>query len=146
MSEPLRLEVEVACPPATAFAVWTERTSMWWPASHTTTAADGLTVTIEGAVGGRIYERTPAGEEVEWGRVLVWEPPHRLVCTWHLRQDAADATEVELRFEPSGDGCLVRIEHRGWERLGRRGPERRDANRQGWAGLLPHFVEACAAG
>jgi hypothetical protein len=34
----------------------------------------------------------------------------------------------------------VEIEHRGWERLGVGGEGQRDANRGGWATLLPHFV------
>jgi hypothetical protein len=65
---------------------------------------------------------------------------------WHLRADRADATEVEIVFTPeAADRTRVDIEHRGWERLGSRGGERRDANMRGWAGLLPHYVEACTA-
>lgn len=40
------------------------------------------------------------------------------------------------------DGTAVSIEHRGWERLGARGPERRQQNQRGWSGLLPHFQAA----
>jgi uncharacterized protein YndB with AHSA1/START domain len=108
----------------------------------------GLTVTFEPRPGGRIYERTPAGEEHEWGEVLVWEPPHRLVYLWHLRFDRADATEVEIRFAPGrADAATtaVTIVHRGWERLGAKAPERRERNRRGWDGLVPHFQAACAA-
>jgi hypothetical protein len=38
----------------------------------------------------------------------------------------------------------VTIVHRGWERLGAAGPERRERNARGWGGLLPHFEAACA--
>ena len=62
---------------------------------------------------------------------------------WHLRQDRADATEVEVSFSPAPDGAEVRIVHRGWERFGAKGPDLQQRNRQGWAGLLPHFQEAC---
>ena len=75
--------------------------------------------------------------------MLAWEPPKLLRYTWHLRVDRADATEVEIRFEPSGDGTLVTVEHSGWERLGARAAERRERNERGWAGLLPHYVAAC---
>ena len=77
------------------------------------------------------------------GEVTAWEPPHRLVYTWHLRQDEPDATEVEILFDarPEG-GTTVSIEHRGWERLGARGPDRRQANERGWGGLLPHYISA----
>jgi uncharacterized protein YndB with AHSA1/START domain len=143
VTEPLRISFEVRCPPEAAFALWTERTSLWWPASHTVTADPDLDVVIEPRPGGRIFERTPIGDEHEWGRVLAWEPPRRLTYTWHLRQDAADATEVEVTFAAAdGAGTHVSIEHRGWEALGARGPDGREANQRGWSSLLPHFQRA----
>ena len=66
--EPLELAFTVGCPPAHAFAVWTERTSLWWPKSHSVSADPQLTVTFEPREGGRVYERTPSGEEHDWGR------------------------------------------------------------------------------
>ena len=41
--EPLELAFTVDCPPAHAFAVWTERTSLWWPKGHSVSADPGLT-------------------------------------------------------------------------------------------------------
>jgi uncharacterized protein YndB with AHSA1/START domain len=99
-------------------------------------------VCFEPRAGGRIFERAPGGEEHEWGAVIIWEPPRRLVYSWHLRQDRADATEVEITFAAEGEGTAVTIVHRGWERLGARGPELRERNTKGWAGLLPHYVAA----
>ena len=99
-------------------------------------------MTFEPRAGGRIYERAPGGEEHDWGRVLTWEPPRRLVYTWHLRQDEADATEVEITFAEWGAGTAVAIVHRGWERLGAKGPALRERNTRGWAGLLPRYVAA----
>jgi hypothetical protein len=63
MTEPLRLPFTVDCPVPRAFAVWTGRISMWWPADHTVTGEPGLEVVLEPRVGGRIFERTPAGAE-----------------------------------------------------------------------------------
>jgi uncharacterized protein YndB with AHSA1/START domain len=141
--DPIRLSFEVNCPPQTAFSIWTARTSLWWPVSHSVSVAPGLAVVFEPRVGGRIFERTPAGEEFDWGEITGWEPPHRLVYLWHLRADRTDATEVDIRFVPTApDRTQVEIEHRGWERLGSRGPARRAGNVAGWGGLLPHFVEA----
>lgn len=137
--EPLRLEFKVACPPERAFELWAGQTSSWWPHGHSVSADPGLTVTFEPHPGGRIYERTPAGAEHDWGEVLAWEPPRRLVYLWHLRYDRADATEVEITFEPAGTGTAVAIVHRGWERLGAKGPERRERNQRGWDGLLRHY-------
>jgi uncharacterized protein YndB with AHSA1/START domain len=89
--EPLELEFRVACPVDRAFEVWTTRTSLWWPVSHSVSAEPGLTITFEPVPGGRIFERTPLGVEHDWGEVLAWEPPHRLVYLWHLRFDRIDA-------------------------------------------------------
>src|ERR687895_285230 len=108
--EPLRLEFTVGCPPKRAFALWAEQTSRWWPHGHSVSGERGLTVTFE--PGGRIFERTPSGEEHDWGEVLVWEPPHRLVYLWHLRFDRSDATEVEVTFAEAPEGTAVSIVHR----------------------------------
>ncbi len=146
MIEPLSLDFELRCGAEHAFDVWTTRTSLWWPASHSVSAAPGLRVTIEPWVGGRIFERTPEGIEHEWGEVTMWEPPRRLRYLWHLRRDRADATEVLIVFSPQGeDSCRVSIEHTGWERLGANAAEWREAIRGGWSGLLQHFVAAAEA-
>jgi uncharacterized protein YndB with AHSA1/START domain len=141
---PLELEFTVSCAPDYAFDTWARNTSRWWPKDHTVSAHPELSVIIEPRGGGRIFERTPTGVEHDWGGVLVWEPPHRLVYLWHIASDRSDATEVEVTFSRAEDATRVRIVHRGWERLGARGPELRERNRHGWGGLLPHYQEACA--
>ena len=143
MIEPIRLVVELDCPAEHAFEVWTARIATWWPLDHTVTGQPGLAVILEGRPGGRIFERTPAGAEHDWGEVLAWEPPARLVYSWHLRRDRADATEVEIRFVPvERSRTRVEIEHRAWERLGAEGEAWRDRNRGGWSTLLPHYRKA----
>jgi uncharacterized protein YndB with AHSA1/START domain len=140
--EPLKLELELACPPDHAFAVWTERFDQWWPRSHTVTG-DPAAVVLEPHVGGRLYERTADGAEIDWGEITAWEPPRRLAYRWHIRRDRADATDVEIAFTDAGDGTTrLAIVHSGWERLAG-GQTWRDANRGGWDGLLPSFVAAC---
>lgn len=141
--EPLRLAVEVACAPQDAFAVWTERFSLWWPADHTVTG-DPQMLALEPRVGGRIYELGADGVEHDWGEVTVWEPPNRLGYLWHLMRERADATEVEIAFRAHGPGTLVEIEHRGWERLGSEADLWRTRNQAGWSTLLPRYVEAVA--
>jgi uncharacterized protein YndB with AHSA1/START domain len=126
-----------------AFEVWAERTSLWWPHGHSVSGRPGFTVTFEPRPGGRIYERTPDGAEHDWGEVLAWEPPRRLSYVWHLRFDRADATEVEVTFAAAGSGTAVSIVHRGWERLGAKGPERRERNRKGWTGVTEHYRRVC---
>lgn len=144
MIEPLRITFGVGRSPEQTFELWTAHTSTWWPTSHTVSAQLGVKVIIEPCVGGRIYERTPDGDEHEWGQVTRWDPPNCIAYLWHLRQDRADATEVEITFTADEhDGTEVAIEHRGWERLGALGAQRRQQNKHGWDGLLPRFQAAC---
>ena len=131
---------------AAAFAAWTERIDLWWPKGHSVSGEADVEVVLEPGVGGRIYERTRDGREIDWGEVTRWEPPARLGYLWHIRRDRADATDVEVTFADLGDGTTrVDIRHTGWERLGVGGAAWRDANRGGWAGLLPHYVAFVAA-
>jgi uncharacterized protein YndB with AHSA1/START domain len=145
--EPLTVEQRVACPPAHAFRVWTQRFGQWWPPSHTVAGPEEVAeVVLEGRVGGRILERRHDGSEEPWGEVTAWEPPHRLSFRWHLMFPAEEATDVTVHFVPDGDGTVVRIVHGGWERL----PEdvavvRRERNRAGWGGVLPAFAETARA-
>lgn len=144
-TEPLLIEFRVGCSPEHAFDTWCRRTSMWWPKRHSRSGDPNLEVTIEGRVGGRIYERTASGDEHDWGEITAWEPPHRLGYLWHIYGTRDEATDVDIRFLPSGDETVVRITHGGWERLGTRGEGLRERNRRGWAGLLPSFEAACEA-
>jgi hypothetical protein len=143
MTDALTLDFEVRCDATHAFDVWTARTSMWWPADHTVSGEPKLAVTIEPRVGGRIFERTAAGDEHDWGEVTVWEPPRRLGYVWHIGQARASATDVLITFEPTaGDQCRVSIVHSGWDNFGAEALARRDRNRSGWNGVLPRFVAA----
>jgi uncharacterized protein YndB with AHSA1/START domain len=146
MIEPFRLSFEVGAPRDHAFEIYTREIDRWWPASHTHTGRSDLRIIFEGRAGGRIFEQTPEGEEFDRGRVKVWEPPWRLVYSWHLRRDPAEWTEVEIVFEAMGDEATrVEIEHRGWERLGTQGQDERDNHGGGWETLLPHYRSAVEA-
>jgi uncharacterized protein YndB with AHSA1/START domain len=140
----LRLSYTIGCAPSHAFRTWTQHFAAWWPKGHSASGDPHTTVILESRLGGRIYERTTDGTEIDWGQVTAWEPPHRLAYAWHIRRDRADATDVELTFADAGDGTtLLTILHTGWERLGSDGQRWRDANLGGWQGLIPHFLAAC---
>jgi Activator of Hsp90 ATPase homolog 1-like protein len=141
--EPLRLSFDIDCGSAHAFDVWTQRISSWWPKGHSTSGDPDTMVTLEPRVGGRIFERTPDGTEIDWGEITTWDPPERLAYLWHIARDRTDATDVELTFEDLGDGTTrLHIVHTGWERLGREATAWRNANTKGWDALLPSFVAA----
>jgi uncharacterized protein YndB with AHSA1/START domain len=140
------MSFEVACSVDHAFAVWTSDIGTWWPPDHTVSGHADLIV-LETGVGGRIFERTPEGVEHDWGTVTAWEPPARLVYQWHIGRDRVDATEVEIQFHRQGDAATrIEIEHRGWDRLGADGEQRRVQNRGGWETLLPQYQDAIARG
>jgi hypothetical protein len=142
MIEPIRVTIEVACEPEHAFRTWTSQASAWWPPEHTASHERDAEIVVEPRVGGRIFERTAAGHEIDWGRVTEWDPPLRLRYRWHIAADPADATDVEIVFrELDASLTRVEIEHRGWERLGEeKGRAWRDVNHGGWDGVLPACI------
>ena len=143
MIEPLRLSYEIHCPVEHAFEVWTTRLSSWWPKGHSASGNPDTLVVFEPRLGGRIFERTPDGSEIDWGEVTVWSPPHVLGYLWHIARDRSDATTVELTFVDVGDGTTrLDIVHSGWERLGAEGPVWREANTNGWGALMPRYLAA----
>ena len=144
MIEPLRTTFTVARRADQVFHTWTDNFAQWWPTSHTVSGEHDAQVVFEPQLGGKIYERTAAGVVHERGEITLWDPPHRLGYVWYLRRDRANATEVEITFRRQDASTQVEIEHRGWDRLGAGGPALREANKAGWGGLLPHFIEACA--
>ena len=146
MIEPLRLSYEIRCSAEHAFEVWTTRLSSWWPKGHSASGNPDTDVVFEPRLGGRIFERTPDGSEIDWGEVTHWSPPHGLGYVWHIARDRRDATIVELTFVDLGDGTTrLDIVHSGWERLGAEGPAWREANTDGWSALIPRFVAAAEA-
>jgi hypothetical protein len=126
--------------------VFTAGIGRWWPPSHAIGTSPLSDVVIEPRAGGRWYQRGQDGSECQWGVVLSWEPPARVLLGWHLdsefKYDARIATEVELRFiAESADVTRVELEHRGLERIG----EAADVLRGkfdapgGWSAVLDHY-------
>ena len=151
---PVRRSVFVKAPPERAFRVFTEGFASWWPKSHSVIDADQEAAYIEPEVGGRWYERGVDGAECDWGRVLAYEPPGRLVLSWLLNHefepdpDPSNASEVEITFTREGDGTRVELEHRGFERRGEGGGAQvaeSVAGEGGWSGLLVAYAEAAQA-
>ena len=133
MIEPIVVEFEVRAPVGHAFEMWTSRTAMWWPRSHTVSGDPDLEVVFEPFPGGRIYEAAPDGSEHEWGEVTVWDPPARVEYMWHLFLDRSEATEISVTFTPTDTGAMVRLVQTGFERLPDDiGPERRRRTSHAW--------------
>ena len=147
----IKKELTVEAPLDRAFRVFTANMGAWWPKSHHIGTADLDTLVIEPRAGGRWYQRGVDGSECDVGKVLVWEPPARLVLCWQLtpewKYDPDLITEVEVQFIADGaNATRVELEHRNLERMG----PRADAMRRqidapnGWSGLLELFAQSAA--
>lgn len=139
---PVRLSVDVGCSVEDAFALFTTRMAEWWPLDIASYGGHrAKEIFLEPRVGGRFYERFVDGDELQVGRVIVCTPPERIVFTWSTA-DWDGETEVDVTFHGSGDTTSVEIEHRGFERLGRLGPDVAAKFRGGWPTVLNAFATA----
>jgi uncharacterized protein YndB with AHSA1/START domain len=117
-----RAEVVVDARPEEAFRIFTDEIGLWWrrDTPYWNDRERGLSIRLEPGVGGRFIEvydlETGAGLEV--GRVTVWEPGERLALTWtQAGWPEGVTTDIEVSFEPAGEGTLVRLEQTGFERV-----------------------------
>jgi uncharacterized protein YndB with AHSA1/START domain len=148
----VRKVVRVQAPPEVAWRVFTEQMGTWWPlAVYKIGKANAVDAIIEPRVGGRWYERGDDGSTCDWGSVLSWEPPSRLVLSWDItadwRYDPDLKTEIELRFIAEGkEATRVELEHRKLDRYGARRDEmRRVFETEGdWGRLLAMFAARAA--
>ena len=125
--------VTVRCSPATAFRRFTEELGAWWPLATHHIGDDPQLCTLEGRVGGRVFERDRSGVETAWGIVELWDPPHRLAFTWQVKATAEQAQRIEVTFARAPGGTRVELVHSGWEKLGGAAAARRDSYDKGWA-------------
>jgi uncharacterized protein YndB with AHSA1/START domain len=146
---PVRKNVTVKASPERAFRVFTGDVDSWWPRTHHIGKAPMKRIIIEGAAGGRCYSEQTDGTECDWGKVLVWDPPRRLVLAWQITHlwgyepDLAKSSEVEIRFTPEpGGSTRVDLEHRYLDRHGAGVEAMRTAvdSPNGWIGLLRLFA------
>ena len=149
----VRTEVIVDAPIDRAFRVFTDRFDAIKPREHNMLTVDIAESVFEPRVGGRVYDRGSDGSECQWGRVLAYEPPDRIVFSWdisphwQIETDLNRASEVEIRFIADGPNrTRVELEHRNLDRHGdgwegtRAGVE----GDQGWPLYLQRFAAVVA--
>lgn len=142
---PIIQSVTVAVPPPRAFDLFVNSIGAWWP-GQTIGANPHAAIIIEPNAGGRWYERDAAGAETQWGKVLAWEPPGRLVLGWQLDASFSynpDVTsEVVMTFADAGDGAtLVTLTHQHLERLGVDAPRVAEQLRNGWPSKVAGYAD-----
>ena len=133
-----------------AFRVFTEEFGSFKPRDHTLLSVEVAETVFEPRVGGHIYDRGVDGSECRWARVLVYEPPGRVVFSWdinprwEIETELENTSEVEVRFIPEGSGrTRVELEHRKLHRHGQGWESERDAvaGDAGWPLYLQRFAK-----
>jgi uncharacterized protein YndB with AHSA1/START domain len=146
--------VVVDAPVERAFRVFTEDFGAFKPREHNLLGVEIAETVFEPRAGGSVFDRGVDGSECRWGRVLIFEPPHRVVISWdispswQIETDDAKASEVEVRFIPvAGSRTRVELEHRGLERHGEGWESVRDAvhGNQGWPLYLQRYADLLGA-
>lgn len=141
---PIVCAVQVKAAPAQAFEMFASQMAAWWPKGRTIGKNPHVAVIVEPRAGGQWFERDAQGNETHWGKVLVWEPPSRLVFGWQINSqwayDPDFLTEVELTFAPADGGTIVTLEHRDLERFGADAAKHAATLRGGWPTHLADFA------
>ncbi|WP_454856308.1 SRPBCC family protein [Promicromonospora soli] len=121
----LQVDITVDVPVEHAFRVFTERFDEIKPREHSLLAVPIERTVLEPYAGGTIYDVGVDGSRCTWARVLVHEPPHRLVFSWdisprwQIEPDPDRTSEVEIRFVAEApERTRVALEHRHLDRHG----------------------------
>jgi uncharacterized protein YndB with AHSA1/START domain len=145
----VRRQIVVNAPITEAFKVFTERFGDFKPREHNLLRTAISETVFEPQVGGNIYDRGVDGSECRWARMLVFEPPHRVVFSWDISpqwqiESNPDLTsEVEVRFfAESAERTRVELEHRKLDRHGAGWESVRDGvdNEAGWPLYLQRYA------
>jgi hypothetical protein len=106
-----------------AFEVFTREIDQWWRHGRKFRIAGRHRgqLFFECGPGGRLFETfelSAGSRTIEVGKVTRWEPPHHFELEWRgVNFKPHEKTFVEVTFEPSGEGTLVTLRHRGWSAL-----------------------------
>ena len=124
-----------------AFRRFTEEIATWWPLdTHSVGGKTVETVMFECKTSGQIFETLKSGETSLWGTVQEWEPPNRVVFSWHPGGEPDTATEVEITFSDRDGKTEVVVTHSGWEMFGEKAEETRGGYDKGWDYVLGKYA------
>ena len=149
---PVTSIVRVKATPERAFRFFTENLGQWWPSNFSIGSSPMREAILEAGTGGRWYEVGQDGSTCQWGEVLAWNPPDRLVLAWRITAewqfDPNLLTEVHVSFRDLGNGeTEVTLEHRGLENYGGAAAQMVGlfSSPGGWHAALARFAEDVAA-
>jgi uncharacterized protein YndB with AHSA1/START domain len=149
----IRHEIVVEAPIERAFSVFTKDLGSFKPPEHNLLGVEIAETVFELREGGHVYDRGVDGSECRWARVLVYEPPNRVVISWdisprwQIETDPEKTSDVEVRFiAETPERTRVELEHRnldrhgdGWEAV-REGVD----SEGGWPTYLRRFADVIA--
>jgi uncharacterized protein YndB with AHSA1/START domain len=123
----IRASVRIAAPPEVVFPYFTDPQLMvtWIGKRADLDAQPGGTFAID-------FEGTATR-----GSYVAVEPPHRVVFTWGIPQDATlppGSSTVEVVFTADGGDTIVNLTHRDLP------PDREPSHREGWEGCLAVLI------
>ena len=147
---PVKQSVVVEAPIERAFKVSTEQFCSFKPSEHNLLAVPIAETVFEPRVGGHVYDRGVDGSECRWARILVYEPPNRVLLSWdisprwQIETDPQKTSEWEVRFTAeTANRTRVDLEHRKLDRHGDGWQGVRDgvAGDQGWPLYLQRYAD-----
>jgi uncharacterized protein YndB with AHSA1/START domain len=147
--------VVVDAPIDKAFKVFTEDFGRFKPPEHNMLGVEIAETVFEPRQGGHLYDRGVDGSECRWGRILAYEPPHRVVVswdigpTWQIETDPDKTSEFEVRFvAETPDRTKVELEHRNLDRHGEgwEGVRQGVDGEQGWPLYLHRYADLVGTG
>ena len=150
----VKIQIVVAAPIERAFRVFTEDFDRIKPREHNLLPVEIAETIFEPRVGGHVYDRGVDGSLCRWARVLVYEPPNRVVISWdispewRIETNLERTSEVEVRFiAEAPDRTRVELVHRHLDRHGQGWQAGRDGigAPEGWPLYLKRYADLLVA-
>lgn len=149
MKNSIKQSLFIPIPVHKAFQYFTNELNSWWPKEYTWSGEGLEKIAIEPRKNGRCYERGPHGFECDWGRVLTWDPPHRILFTWQISPNRVPepnpekVSEIEVLFKEEESKTLITFIHRDFEKHGENAESYKQLleSPQGWPFILNKYKE-----
>lgn len=150
MKDSIKKELKVNAELEKAFYTFVKDFSKWYPVEYTWSQNVLEDIVIEGKEGGKCYETGPFKFRLDWGRVLIYEPPNRIAFTWQISFDRVPepnpvkSSEVDIKFFEENEYLTrIKFEHRNFIHHGDDAEKYRKAmdSPEGWDYILQRYEE-----